>query len=134
MLGGRPELDEFLTWSKVVYRVDLGSCVVDGSAAPRAFGGECPDAEWSGPLLAALTLDAIRQRVSFGVEAATVRSMAGPTDPALLAGWERFCEWARATRPASASAVLVDGCEPAYTTEAARALLMLVAEYAADPR
>ncbi len=134
VLGGSPSLEEFLEWSKIVYRIETGPCFVDGSAAPRQFGLSCPEARWSGPLIAGLTLDAVNQPVEFTVERVAVRAIAGETNPALLASWDRFCEWVTAARPVAAAAALADGCDPIYGETAARNLLTLVAEYAADPR
>jgi hypothetical protein len=133
VLGGKPQLGAFLDWSKVVYRIELGSCIVDGSRSPIRFGIDCPEARWSGPLLSGLTLDPVMQAVSFRVESATVRSMSGSTDRALQMSWQRFCSWVTTARPEAAATVLED-CVPVYTAKAGRALLTLVAEYAADPR
>ena len=131
--GEAPTLSEFLEWSRVLYRIDMGTCLLDGSGTP-AFTLNCPEASWGGPLFNGLTLSELQQPVSFTLRRSAISAVDGSTPASLQSAFERFCEWAYSNRPEAVPLIFEQGCEPMYSHAAAGTLLIVLSGYTADPR
>ena len=116
-----PLMSEFLEWSEVVYRIDPGPCRRDSSDGGAFIRVDCPEATWSGPLVAALGLDPVVQPIGLLVDGAEITGIYGDTHPGLRAAILELCR--RLGGRGEAAPLFDPGCRPVYAAAAARALL-----------
>ncbi len=132
--GLPPRLADFVDWSQVAYRIDLGRCWVDGTEPDFGLRLTCDEASWTGPLIEGLSLGEVTQPVSFVISNATIQSVAGGSAPGLAHAYGRFCEWVYGNRPEVVPAIFAHRCRPIFTAEAAGRMLLVLDAYNDDAR
>ncbi len=128
-----PTLSEFLSWSAVVYDVELGGCEPPQRYTDRTLLVACPGATWGGPLPTTLGLTSVQQPVSFLVTGDEISGVFGESVPTLTAAFEELCRSLQAAAPTRTAEVLSEGCVPKYSEQAGRLLLALAAEPGRSP-
>lgn len=124
-----PSVSEYLAWSDVAYEVELGSCEVATRMRNGGFEIECPEAWWSGALVANLGLDPISQPIGFYVDDARITGVSGNTSPTLETAVVGLCKWARANRVDRAAIAFRADCAPNYTPDGATEIVALAEDY-----
>jgi len=120
-----PKVSEYLAWSDVAYEVELGPCEVTARLQNGGLRVECPEAGWSGPLVANLGLEPVAQPIGFFIEDGSITGVVGTTSPVLDDAVIGLCTWANSNRIDRAAIAFRADCTPHYSPEGAAEIVAL---------
>jgi hypothetical protein len=126
-VDGSIDQRDLLGWSATMYRIDLGDCVLGALPSGTAIEVVCPQATWSGPLLAELGVPPLAHPIVFHVAGGSIVRVDAGTSAVLATALLELCRDLGRSHPVAAAELFEPDCTPVYARSSAERLLALAA-------